>query len=261
MMEAAKGFRRLKAWLSLGTSFVSPDFALCIAHTSISRPPICQACTAPPWPVCCVLCSRVQYGPGGMRYSTRQVRVPAVAAHDISSVSFLASAPIHGITNVNSADEVDCPTKKPVQRRALMPTALSRMPFIAFAHSSAVAASSNTNVNSADEVDCPTKKPGSSGAPSSREMLCTVLTIHAMFCSLYVLVSLLGFAALTNRCRQRPASQLQRPANSQHVLFGEDQPSLDAPFGLTRAPVPTRICSQFFSSAGTRVCGRRPSAI
>jgi hypothetical protein len=75
-------------------------------------------------------------------------------------------------------------TKKPVQRRALMPTALSRMPFIAFAHSSAVAASSNTNVNSADEVDCPTKKPRSSGAPSSREMRCTVLTIHAMFCSL-----------------------------------------------------------------------------
>jgi hypothetical protein len=39
----------------------------------------------------------------------------------------------------------------------------------------------NTNVNSADELDCPTKNPGSSGAPFSREMLCTVLRTQAMF--------------------------------------------------------------------------------
>jgi hypothetical protein len=38
------------------------------------------------------------------------------------------------------------------QAGPLMPTALSRMRFIAFAHSSAVVTSSNTNVNSADEL-------------------------------------------------------------------------------------------------------------
>src|SRR4029453_9714687 len=85
-------------------------------------------------------------------------------------------------------------TFESVQRPALMPTALSRTRLTAFAHSSAVVTSSNTNVNSADELDCPTKKPASSGAPSSREMLCTVLTIHAMFCSLLRVGSLLGFA-------------------------------------------------------------------
>jgi hypothetical protein len=64
------------------------------------------------------------------------------------------------------------------------------MLFIAFAQSSAVVVSSNTNVNMGDELDCPTTNPGSSGAPSSREMLCTVLTIQAMFFALsYVLVA------------------------------------------------------------------------
>src|SRR5262245_51609173 len=67
------------------------------------------------------------------------------------------------------------------QAGPLMFTALSRMRFIAFAHSPAVVTSSNTNVNSADELDCPTKNPGSSGAPFSREMLCTVLRTQAMF--------------------------------------------------------------------------------
>jgi hypothetical protein len=87
-----------------------------------------------------------------------------------------------------------------------MPTALSRTRFIAFAHSSAVDTSLNTKVNSGDELDCPTKKPGSSGAPFSREMLCTVLTIHAMFCSLLRVVSpaakLPGMAAIGQAARQ-----------------------------------------------------------
>jgi hypothetical protein len=69
------------------------------------------------------------------------------------------------------------------QTCALMPTALSRMRFIAFAHSSAVFVSSNTSVNAGDDSACPRKNPGSSGAPCSREMLCTVLRTQAMFSS------------------------------------------------------------------------------
>ena len=53
------------------------------------------------------------------------------------------------------------------QTCALMPTAFSRMRFIAFAQSSAVFVSSNTSVNAGDDSACPTKNPGSSGAPSS----------------------------------------------------------------------------------------------
>jgi hypothetical protein len=51
------------------------------------------------------------------------------------------------------------------QTCALMPTALSRMRFIAFAHSSAVFVSSNTSVNAGDDSACPRKNPGSSGRP------------------------------------------------------------------------------------------------
>jgi hypothetical protein len=112
------------------------------------------------------------------------------------------------------------PTSPTVQNTcALMPTALSRMRFIAFAQSSAVARSSNTNVNVGDESDGPTKNPGRWGRPSSREMVCTVPTIQAMFALSLRCWSLLGFAT-DDRVQARCSGALVSDPRRHFDVFG-----------------------------------------
>jgi hypothetical protein len=108
---------------------------------------------------------------------TRPITMPS------ASTFVILITPLAGRARARGALEDQVDVDITAQTCALMPTALSRMRFIAFAHSSAVFVSSNTSVIAGDDSDCPRKNPGSSGAPSSREMLCTVLRTQAMFSS------------------------------------------------------------------------------
>jgi hypothetical protein len=94
------------------------------------------------------------------------------------------SAPPRQVRAVLATPTARCQTK-PNQTRPLMPSALSKMCFIALAHSSAVVLSSKTSVNVGDDPSSWTTNPGQSGRPSSRQMLCTVLTNQAIFTHSY----------------------------------------------------------------------------